>query len=167
MRIDQRASFVEYVTSRGPWMLQVALRLCRDRHNAEDLVQTSQTKLYAHWTKLFAIENLDAYVRTIILRTYIGNQRTGWAKRVDLFPTHEDLPTAEGMDHETRMVLRNAVEGLAPRQRATILMRYYYDMSVEQTAAALHITAGTVKSQTSRGLDTLRTALEKTEQRAA
>jgi RNA polymerase sigma-70 factor (sigma-E family) len=160
MRTEQQASFVEYVRSRGPWMLRVALRLCRDRHNAEDLVQTSQAKLYAHWGGLPRVENLDAYVRTIILRTYIGDRRTGWAKRVDLSPGPEDLPTTD-VDHDTRMVLRDAVEGLAPRQRATILMRYYLDMSVEQTAAALDITAGTVKSQTSRGLDTLRVVLEK------
>jgi RNA polymerase sigma-70 factor (sigma-E family) len=160
MRTEQQASFVEYVRSRGPWMLRVALRLCRDRHNAEDLVQTSQTKLYAHWGNLLRVENLDAYVRTIILRTYIGDRRTGWAKRVDLHPTQEDLPTTE-VDQDTRLVLREAVEGLAPRQRATILMRYYLDMSVEQTAAALDITAGTVKSQTSRGLDSLRVVLER------
>jgi len=166
MRTEQRASFVEYVRSRGPWMFRVALRLCRDRHNAEDLVQTSQAKLFAHWHRLRSVENLDAYVRTIILRTYIGDRRTGWARRVDLHPTHEDLPRDE-TDHAARLVLREAVEGLAPRQRATILMRYYLDMTVEQTAAALDVTAGTVKSQTSRGLDTLRTALENGEVRAA
>jgi len=160
MRTEQQASFVEYVRSRGPWMLRVALRLCRDRHNAEDLVQTSQTKLYVHWDGLLRVENLDAYVHTVILRTHISDRRTGWAKRVDLFPVPDDLPAGE-IDHDTRLVLRDAVEGLAPRQRATILMRYYYDMSIEQTAAALDITAGTVKSQTSRGLDTLREALEK------
>ncbi|MCS7477232.1 SigE family RNA polymerase sigma factor [Umezawaea endophytica] len=166
MRTEQQASFVEYVRSRGPWMLRVALRLCRDRHNAEDLVQTSQTKLYAHWNRLRSVENLDAYVRTIILRTHIGDRRTGWAKRVDLHPAHEDLPWDEA-DHAARLVLREAVEGLAPRQRATIVMRYYLDMSVEQTAAALDVTAGTVKSQTSRGLDALRGVLEHGGVRAA
>jgi RNA polymerase sigma-70 factor (sigma-E family) len=160
MRAEQQASFVEYVRSRGPWMLGVALRLCRDRHNAEDLVQTSQAKLYAHWGDLVRVRNLDAYVRTVILRTHIGDRRTGWARRVDLHPAPEDL-SADEVDHATRLALRDAVEGLAPRQRATILMRYYYDMSVEQTAAALDITAGTVKSQTSRGLDTLRVVLAK------
>jgi RNA polymerase sigma factor (sigma-70 family) len=77
---------------------------------------------------------------------------------VDLQGTDHDLPVGE-VDHAGSLVLRAAVDELAPRQRATILMRYYLDMSVEQTAAALDITAGTVKSQTSRGLDTLRLVL--------
>jgi RNA polymerase sigma factor (sigma-70 family) len=139
-------------------MLGIALRLCRDRHSAEDLVQAAQAKLVAHWGRLHAVESIDAYVRTVIVRTHIGERRTGWARRVDLRSSPEEAPTGE-VDITTRLVLRDAVNGLAPRQRATILMRYYLDMSVEQTAAALDITAGTVKSQTSRGLDTLRVAL--------
>ncbi|HEX6339687.1 SigE family RNA polymerase sigma factor [Umezawaea sp.] len=166
MRTEQQASFAEYVRARGPWMLRIALRLCRDRHSAEDLVQTTQAKLYQHWNRLSAVENLDAYARTALVHTHIGERRTGWARKVDLQPMREDLPAAEA-DHASRLVLRDAVEGLAPRQRATILMRYFLDMTVEQTAAALDVTAGTVKSQTSRGLDTLRVVLEESGARAA
>jgi RNA polymerase sigma-70 factor (sigma-E family) len=160
MRTEQQASFVEYVRSRGPWMLGVARGLCRDRHAAEDLVQTAQAKLYAHWDGVARVANLDAYVRTIILRTHLDDRRTCWATRVDRCPVVE-FPSTTETDHDTRLVLREAVEGLAPKQRATILLRYYLDLSVEQTASALDITAGTVKGYTSRGLRSLRVVLER------
>ncbi|WNV88571.1 SigE family RNA polymerase sigma factor [Umezawaea sp. Da 62-37] len=167
MGTDERASFAEYARSRGPWALQVAFRLCRDRHRAQDLAQTSLTKVCARWERLRDVERIDAYVRTVIVRTYIGELRGGWDRWVDLSGTDGERQAPEGADVALGLVLRDAVDGLAPRQRATILLRFYLDLSVEQTAAVLDCTAGTVKSQTSRGLDSLRGMLEKGEVRAA
>lgn len=67
---------------------------------------------------------------------------------------------AESADHAGRIDLRSALAALPPRQRAAVVLRFYCDLSIEQAAGVLDCSAGTVKSQTARGLDALRRALE-------
>src|SRR5690606_27764710 len=103
--------------------------------------------------------NLDGYVRTIIVREYLSSKRTAWASRVDLTGgSMAELPVADG-DITTRLAIQTALSDVAPRQRAALVLRYYCDLSVEETATLLNCSPGTVKSQTVRGLESLRRAL--------
>ena len=147
--------FTEYVTARLPWLGRVAYLLCQDRHRAEDLVQTAVTRLYVHWRRAAATENLDGYVHTVLVRVYLSERSTAWSRRVRLQPAVPD-DVAGVADLDASLDLRAALAMLAPRQRAAIVLRYYCDLSVDQTAAILGCSAGTVKSQTARGLDSLR-----------
>ncbi len=147
--------FTEYVTAKLPWLGRVAYLLCQDRHRAEDLVQTAITRLYVHWRRAATADNIDGYVHTVLVRVYLSEQRTAWSRRVRLLPTvPDDISAAADLD--VSLDLRGALAMLAPRQRAAIVLRYYCDLSVDQTAAILGCSAGTVKSQTARGLDALR-----------
>jgi RNA polymerase sigma-70 factor (sigma-E family) len=168
-------AYTAYVTAKVPWLRRVAYLLCQDWHRADDLVQTSITKLYVHWRRASKVENLDAYVRTILVNTYLAEQRTGWWRRV--VPMHgmhgEDEsalpaaragsagPAAPGSPElvELSVDLACALAALPPRQRAAIVLRHYCDLSLEETASLLSCSVGTIKSQTSRGLATLRAAL--------
>jgi RNA polymerase sigma-70 factor (sigma-E family) len=152
-------TFDEYVQDRMRWLRKIAFTMCDDRHRAEDVVQESITKLYRHWGRVARMDNVDAYVRTIIVRTVISERRTGWARHVELREL-PDRPVEPTIDPATRQVVREALSQLAPRQRETLELRFYRDLSVEQTAAALDCSAGNVKSQTSRGLQSLRRVLE-------
>ncbi len=147
--------FTEYVTARLPWLGRVAYLLCQDRHRAEDLVQTAITRLYVHWRRAAAADNTDGYAHTILVRVYLSDQSSAWSRRVRVLPAVPDA-VAGAADLDADLDLRAALAMLAPRQRAAVVLRYYCDLSVDQTAAVLGCSTGTVKSQTARGLDTLR-----------
>jgi RNA polymerase sigma-70 factor (sigma-E family) len=158
-RAGRDREFTDYVGARSGWLRRIAFLLCQDWDHSDDLVQAAFTSLYVHWSRVRGADHLDAYTRTILVRVYLGEQRTGWARKVTLAAwLPEEL--SEVTDQETALDVRAALAGLPPRQRATIVLRYYCDLNIDQTARALGCSAGTVKSQTSKGLVALRQALE-------
>ena len=157
---DADAAYVEYVTARALWFRRVAFLLCGDLDRADDLVQTSVTKLYADWGRIRNVENLDGYARTIIVNTFLSEQRSPWWKRVTLGheATPEEPETAPA-DLDLSLDLDEALAAVPPRQRAVLVLRFYCDLSVREAAAVLGCSTGNIKSQTSRGLNTLRNQL--------
>lgn len=153
------AEFTEYVASRGGWLRKVAYLLCSDWHRADDLVQESITKLYANWHRAGRVENRDGYARTVLVNTFLAEQRSPWRRWARIGAGEADVVWVQS-DLETSMDLRKALAALPPRQRATVVLRYYCDLTIDQTADALGCSSGNVKSQTSRGLDALRRNLE-------
>jgi RNA polymerase sigma-70 factor (sigma-E family) len=163
MQAALEKQYVEYVTARMPVLRRMAYALCGDAHRADDIVQQAITKLYVHWRKACSVANLDQYVRKILLRVYLDEKRLAWASRVWLSPTTPDRPADPGPDLDNRAVLRAAMQKVSPRQRAVLVLRFVCDLSVEDVAATLGCSEGTVKSQTSHGLASLRRHLgEKT-----
>jgi RNA polymerase sigma-70 factor (sigma-E family) len=158
--------YTAYVSGRLPWLRQIAYPLCQDWRRADDLVQTAITRLYVKWRQARAADNLDAYVRVILIRVFLAEQRGGWFSRVRLTPMPPDSPFENG-DRDTAMDMHRALAAVPPRQRATLVLRFHCDLSVEQTADALGCSTGTVKSQTSRGLATLRSILGAPDSRLA
>jgi RNA polymerase sigma-70 factor (sigma-E family) len=153
------AEFTEYVTAKAPWLRKVAYLLSSDWHRADDLVQATITRLYVNWHRATRVDNVDGYVRRILINEYLAEQRTAWWRRIVLSGTEPDLPAVETNLAEA-LDLRRALDTLPARQRATVVLRYYCDLTVEATAHALGCSPGTVKSQTAHGIDTLRRALE-------
>jgi RNA polymerase sigma-70 factor (sigma-E family) len=155
---SEEAAYREYVTSRMGVLRRVAYLLCRDWHTADDLVSITIGKLYRHWSRVAPSTGVDAYVRQILLRTWLDEKRRPWRRREE--PT-EQLPELAA-DARFRIVdrdqLLDLLDGLPPRRRAAVVLRFYCDLSVDETAEILNCTAGTVKSQTARGLETLREA---------
>jgi RNA polymerase sigma factor (sigma-70 family) len=137
---------------------RVAFLLCQDWQRADDLVQVAITRLYVHWGRASTVEHTDAYVRTILVREFLGEQRSGWARRVSLDAAVPDRPGVVP-DLAAALDVRAALAGLPPRQRATVVLRFYCDLNVDQAAQMLNCSPGTVKSQTAKGLDALRRAL--------
>lgn len=152
------AEFTEYVEARLPALRRLAMLLCQDWQRADDIVQATITKLYVHWGRARAADHIDAYVRTILAREFLHEQRSGWMRRVSLPGAVPDAP-APAADHDAVLDLRTAMATLAPRQRAAVVLRFYCDLNVDQSARVLGCSPGTVKSQTSRALDALRRAL--------
>lgn len=150
--------FTTYVTARMPWLRRVAYLLCQDWHRADDLVQTAITRLYVHWRRASAVENVDGYARTVLVRVFLAEQRGGWRQRVRVVDRTPDA-AVEPADYAGRVDLRAALAELPPRQRAAVVLRFYCDLSIEQTADVLNCSTGTVKSQSARGLDALRRVL--------
>jgi RNA polymerase sigma-70 factor (sigma-E family) len=153
------ADYSEYVEFRLPALRRLALLLCQDRHRADDLVQQTVIRVYVHWAKASAADNTDAYVNAILVREFLHERRSGWTRRVSVFDQVPDAPILTA-DRDGLMDLQAAVAALAPGQRAVLVLRYYCDLTVEQTAAALGCGTGTVKSQTAKAIATLRSKLD-------
>ncbi|WP_157018390.1 SigE family RNA polymerase sigma factor [Cryptosporangium arvum] len=165
MTTDDEA-YLEYVDRVLPSLRRVAYLLCQDWHRADDLVQGTLERVYRHWGKAGRAREPIAYARTVLVRVFLGEQRTGWARRVVLLDRPPELATP-GPDVAERLLVEDALRALPPRQRAVLVLRFYCDLSVEQTAETLHCRPGTVKSQAARGLAKLREALTENDTAAA
>ncbi|GAB2904572.1 SigE family RNA polymerase sigma factor [Streptomyces mayteni] len=152
--------FREFAEARQRQLRRSAYLLCGDWHEAQDLTQTTLMKLYAAWGRVRRDGHVEAYARTILTRTFIDqHRRRGWREEaVERVP---ELPEGQGPEPELRMVMQAALMALPPRYRAVLVLRYWEDWSVEQTAQALRISTGTVKSQSARGLAHLRRLIER------
>jgi len=150
--------YTEFVAARLQALRRLAQLLCQDWHHADDLVQVTITRLYVHWHQVRIMDHPEAYARTILVREFLRQRRSGWARRVSLTG---DIPDwrAAGNDHEDAIDLNAALANLPPLQRATLVLRFYCDQTVDQVAEVLGCSGGTVKSQTSKGLGSLRLAL--------
>jgi len=137
-----------------------AYLLCGDWHLAEDLTQTVFIKLYRSWRRIERHDTMDQFARKVLLRAYLDERRRPWRRE---FPTEPDAAGFESAGHaddpESRLAIREAVLKLTHRHRAVLVLRFWEDLSVEQVAEILDCSTGTVKSQTSRGLASLRKLL--------
>lgn len=138
--------------------------ICGDWHLAEDAVSTVLTKLYVRWDRLGVVANLDAYVRTMLVRAIVDERRRPWRRESPASHAEPsaayDLPAAVDADQPLdRLVLRDALARMPTRRRAVLVLRFFEGLSVEETAAAMGCSTGTVKSQTSRALAALREIL--------
>ncbi|WP_330438759.1 SigE family RNA polymerase sigma factor [Micromonospora sp. NBC_00821] len=158
---DRDEAFAEYFAARSGAMRGTAYLLCGDWHRAEDLVQTTFVKLYRVWNRISRHEVLDSYVRRILIRTFLDERRRGWWRR-ERVGAEDAEQVAPPDSPESRLVLLQALTRVAPRQRAVLVLRYWEDLSVDDVAALLECSPGTVKSQAARGLDTLRGLLTPT-----
>ncbi|MEV1000396.1 SigE family RNA polymerase sigma factor [Nonomuraea sp. NPDC050202] len=146
-----RAIFQDFVVARSDRLLRTAYLLARDWGLAEDLLQESLAKAWFAWP---GIDEPEAYVRKVLVTTYISWWRRRWRGEV---PSGDALPEraahdAAGDDEE----LWRAVGRLPARQRAVIVLRFYEDLPVGEVARLLGCQEGTVKSQTAKALAKLR-----------
>lgn len=158
----QDTEFSEYVAARRTTLYRTAYLLCGDAHRAEDLVQTALTKAYTSWRRLDAVDEVDAYVRKIVVNAHLDDVRRPWRRRERSGLDGHDAAAEAGLAPEDSDALWTALRGLAPGQRRVVVLRHYWGLSVEETAADLGISPGTVKSQTSDALARLRDALATT-----
>jgi RNA polymerase sigma-70 factor (sigma-E family) len=154
------AEFVAYVQASSAHLRSTAFVLCGDWHRADDLVQVTFLKLYRVWPRLVRRGELDGYARRMVVRAFLSENRRKWRSREHLAGDLPDVVPAPEWDHAQRLSVRAALDGVPPKQRVVLVLRYWNDLSVEDTAATLGCSAGTVKSQASRGLATLRKLLD-------
>jgi RNA polymerase sigma-70 factor (sigma-E family) len=159
--------FDGFMRGRWPAMVRLAYALTADAGHAEDLAQAAFARAYASWGRVRRAGDPDAYVRRIVINTH----RSRFRKRRVTEELRGDLADTAGgpgsggpggqwpgaqQGPEERQALLDALSALGPRQRAVLVLRYWLDLSEAETAAALNCSVGTVKSQASRALATLR-----------
>lgn len=153
------AVFAEFVAARSGALHRTAYLMVGDHGLAQDLVQEALTKTYVAWPRLREVANAEAYTRKAITTTAISwSRRRSWHERpTETLPDHSVVAAADGV--VTSDWVWRALQQLPPRQRASIVLRYYEDLTEAQTAEALGCAVGTVKSQVFQGLRRLRTVL--------
>lgn len=158
------ADFADFVRARQHHLIRAARLYCGDHHGAEDLVQDALVKLASRWESVRE-GSPDAYVRRILYRDAVSRWRK-WGREVpyaaepgDRSPFDTERADAASEAWVEGADVRQALRRLPPRQRAVVVLRYYEDLSERDIADALGCSPGTVKSQASKALNTLRTLL--------
>jgi RNA polymerase sigma-70 factor (sigma-E family) len=160
VKTERDEQFHSFVLTRRAWLLRTATLLTAgDDHLAEDLVQSTLTKLYVAWPAFRRTRNPDGYVRRMLVNAMTDERRRLWRRRERSMADVPDRPRAEPARDEVGDGLRRALRDLPPRMRAAVVFRYFYDLDIAETADALGCSEGTVKSQTARALDRLRAVL--------
>jgi RNA polymerase sigma-70 factor (sigma-E family) len=149
VRVRRDEEFTAYVAARARLLRRSAYLLCGDWHRAEDLTQSALTKVYLAWSRVRRADNVDGYVRQVLVRTYLDEQRRRW---------RSEQPTGDPLDG-LRPDPATASDQRLDLLRAAVVLRCWEDLPISEVARALDCSEGTVKSQTSRGLAALRGAL--------
>ncbi|MFI6850523.1 SigE family RNA polymerase sigma factor [Kitasatospora sp. NBC_00085] len=163
-RESKDAEFLELVSSRTGHLYRSACLLTSgDTHHAEDLVQEALSRMYVLWRRSawtggrHRIDNPGAYAHTVMVRTFLAQQRR---RSSGERPTGE-LPEPEGREADStlRLTLLDALGRLPAKDRAVLVLRYWEDRSVEETAEVMRASSGAVRTRTNRALGRLRTLL--------
>lgn len=159
MRRSHEAEFREFATANLVPLRRFAYLVCGDWHRAEDAVQTVLAKLYVTWSRQHRRSPV-AYARRMVVNALHDVHRRAWFRREQLKETMPDGPIGDDTDaSDRRMMVLAALAKLPIRRRATIVLRFWEDRTVEETAQIMGCSTATVKSQTARGLRTLRDLL--------
>jgi RNA polymerase sigma-70 factor (sigma-E family) len=151
--------FEKFVRAAWPGLLRSAWLLTGDWHRAEDLVQTVLARVYGRWKRV-RDDAPQAYLRRMMVTTYLNWWRRRWRGEVafEVLPEHPSGDLYSGSD--LRIALAEMLASLPRRQRAVLMLRFHADLTEAQTAQAMGISVGTVKSYTARALDRLRASPE-------
>jgi RNA polymerase sigma-70 factor (sigma-E family) len=153
-------SYREYVVARLDHLRRTAYLLCGDWHTADDLVSMTLTKLFRHWRRVSRMDDPDAYARRTLLRTWLDERRRPWRREAAWGVVPDRAANPAGTDGlADRLTILALLAELPPRRRAVLVLRYFCDLSVEETARELGCSTGTVKSQAARAIEALRTRL--------
>jgi RNA polymerase sigma-70 factor (sigma-E family) len=155
-------TYDEYVASRWSSLYRTAYLLTGNHADAEDLAQNALVKAYLAWGKVADAASPDAYVRRILTNTFISGRRGLRVARERLVDQTPDSAVVTEDNHE-HLLLWPHVAALPPKQRAVVVLRYYEDLSEQQIAETLGCSPGTVKSNASLALRTLRSKITSTE----
>jgi len=150
--------FKAWVVARREPLRRSAYLMCGDWFLADDLVQEAVGRVYAVWPRVSVRGAPDSYARRVVVNLLVDHRRRAWRREVP----HDELPDradAAADDTSLRDDVLHALAAVPAKQRAVLVLRFWEDLSVEETASVMSCSTGNVKSQTSRGLANLRAAL--------
>ncbi|MEV7691494.1 SigE family RNA polymerase sigma factor [Streptomyces bungoensis] len=151
------ADYLEFAAARSGPLFRTACLLTGDWHLAEDLVQETLAKMYRSWRRISRAQSPVAYADTVLVRTFLSQRR----RRSSTERPSDRLPDAAGpaRDAELRMALLDGLARMTAKDRAVLVLRYWEDRSVEETARVLHLSPGAVRTRSMRALERLRALL--------
>jgi RNA polymerase sigma-70 factor (sigma-E family) len=167
---EELADFTEFAQARQRHLMRTAFLLCGSSQAAQDLTQTALLNLCRAWRRVQRADDVDLYAHRVLINAHrtmarkADRERQAWWRKLAQSRTADgDDGTGEVIgadpDPDQRLSLLAALDLLPAKARAVVVLRYWEDLTVEATAAALGCSTGTVKSQSSRALARLRTLL--------
>lgn len=150
-------AFSSYVAARRAQLFRTACLLCGDPHRAEDIVQDALARLYGVWDRVSRMDNVDGYVRRIIVNAHYSDRRRPWRRESASEP--REVALQPGFPVEDADAIQAALRSLPAGQRRVIVLRHIWNLTIEETAAELRISTGTVKSQSADAVAALRRSL--------
>ncbi|WP_328888390.1 SigE family RNA polymerase sigma factor [Streptomyces sp. NBC_00316] len=159
MRRQSRSEdFREFAAERAGHLYRSACLLtCGDTHLAEDLVQETLGRMYTLWGRITRIDNPAGYAQTVLVRTFLAHRRRRSATERPVGVVPEGA--AAGDDPALRVALLDALARLAPKDRAVVVLRYWEDRSIGETADVLNVSSAAVRTRAVRALAKLREQL--------
>jgi RNA polymerase sigma-70 factor (sigma-E family) len=151
-------TFDEYVRTRGPALVRLAWLIAGDRHLGEDLVQEVLTRAYPRWNRIVAGGRPEVYLRRMLVNAHVSWRRRRASTEIADGGDRIDGPSHDDVSHETaeRDALWRLIRRLPPKQRITIVLRFYEDLDDTSIAEILGCSPVTVRTHTMRALATLR-----------
>lgn len=144
--------FTAWVVARRDHLRRTAYLLCGDLGLAEDLVQTTLTKVYLAWPRVSRMQAPDAYARRVLVTCHIDQTRRSWWSRERTGVVVPDVAAPRDFPVEERDEIVVALGQLAPAMRRVVVLRHLWGLSIPETADVLGVTQGTVKSQSAKAL---------------
>lgn len=154
---DREDEFAAFVATRQLGLHKTAWLLTGDWAAAQDLVQTALAKTWRRWRRAGVADNRDAYVRRVLINTFLSARRRRWLGEIpSAAPPEAPSPQELGEEVATRIAVADALARLTRRQRAVVVLRYLHDLPEAQVADVLGCAVGTVKSTGAKALRHLR-----------
>jgi RNA polymerase sigma-70 factor (sigma-E family) len=158
MRQARADEYAEFAAARAGHLYRSACLLTAgDTHLAEDLVQETLGRIYVRWNRVSRADNPAGYAQTVLTRTFLAHKRLrrSTERATDVLPdTAAAVP-----DATLRLTLLDALGRLPAKDRAVVVLRYWEDRSVQETAAALGASSAAVRTRCVRALARLRELL--------
>ncbi|MDQ0932307.1 SigE family RNA polymerase sigma factor [Streptomyces turgidiscabies] len=160
MRRVRADEYAEFAAARAGHLYRSACLLTAgDTYLAEDLVQETLGRLYVNWGRVSRASNPAGYAQTVLTRTFLAHQRRrSSTERATAVLPDVAVPSA-GADVTMRVTLVEALAQLAPKDRAVVVLRYWEDRSIEETAGAMNVSSAAVRTRCVRALARLRSLL--------
>jgi RNA polymerase sigma-70 factor (sigma-E family) len=160
MRQARADEYLEFAAVRAGYLYRSACLLTAgDTHLAEDLVQETLGRLYVSWRRVSRVGNPAGYAQTVLMRTFLTHQRrrSSTERATDVLP---DVPDdGPGHDMPLRLTLLQALALLPAKDRAVVVLRYWEDRSIEETAQVMNASSAAVRTRCVRALGRLRELL--------
>ena len=155
--VRSAGSFEAFVHATAGSMHRTAVLLCGDHHLAEDLTQTAYAKVFASWRRVTKADDPVAYTRKILVRTFLSHRRL---RRTSERPV-DAVPETVGADDDptARLDLLDALQSLSADDRAVLVLRFWEDLSVAESARLLGTSDAACRQRTARALTRIRTLL--------
>ncbi|SEN81717.1 SigE family RNA polymerase sigma factor [Actinacidiphila rubida] len=161
MRKAAADAYRDFAVARAGHLFRSACLLSGgDTHLAEDLVQETLGRMYVVWGRIDRVDNPAGYAQTVLVRTFLTHQRRRSSRESPAAVLPDRAAPDPAGDTALRVALLTALAALGPKDRAVLVLRYWEDRSVEETAAVLQSSPGAVRTRTTRALARLRGELD-------
>lgn len=161
-RSRQDEEFSAFAAARSTNLYRNAWLLTTSTAAAEDLLQSTLAKVYASWSRVSAADDPVAYAHGVLIKTFLSDKRRRSSSEVPVADHDLRADDRSGLaptDPVDRIVLMAALRELAPLDRAVVVLRYWEDRTVAETARLLHLSEAAVKNRSLRSLRALRELL--------